>query len=308
MKVALFGGTGFVGSYMVDALLDGGHEPALLVREGSEQKVRRKDECRIVMGDVTDAESVRETLSDSEAVIYLIGIIREFRRKGISYEALHFEGAKRVMNAAQELGVRRTILMSANGVKPDGTGYQRTKYLAEQYLRTTGLDWTVFRPSLIFGDPMGKVEFCSQLRDQLIKLPFPAPLFYSGLVPRNAGKFEMSPIHVNDVAVILTKALEMKETMGKIYELGGPDTFDWKRIIKTIGAAVGKRKWTVPAPALGIKLVAALFDRFAFFPITRDQITMLMEGNTCDSASVFELIEIEPTPFSVESLAYLKEQ
>ena len=80
MKVALFGGTGFVGSYMVDALLDGGHEPALLVREGSEQKVRRKDECRIVMGDVTDAESVRETLSDSEAVIYLIGIIREFRR------------------------------------------------------------------------------------------------------------------------------------------------------------------------------------------------------------------------------------
>ena len=120
MRVALFGGTGFVGSYMVGELLDDGHEPVLLVREGSEQKVHRENECRIVIGDISDAGSIQETLSGSEAVIYLIGIVREFRRKGISYEALHFEGAKRSMQAAQELGVRRFILMSANGVKPDG--------------------------------------------------------------------------------------------------------------------------------------------------------------------------------------------
>lgn len=308
MKVALFGGTGFVGSYIVEALLNRGHEPILLVREGSEQKVHRKDECQIVTGDITDRESVRETLSGSEAVIYLIGIIREFRRKGISYEALHFEGAKRCMVATDEMGVKRFILMSANGVKPDGTGYQRTKYLAEQYLRTTGLHWTVFRPSLIFGDPMGKVEFCSRLRDQLIRLPLPAPLFHSGLIPRNAGKFEMSPIHIKDVAAIFTMALDMKETIGQIYELGGPDTFDWKTIIKTIGSAVGKKKWTVPAPALGIKLVAALFDRFAFFPITRDQITMLMEGNSYDSAATFELFGITPTPFNRGNLSYLAEK
>ena len=306
MRVALFGGTGFVGSYMVGELLDDGHEPVLLVREGSEQKVHRENECRIVIGDISDAGSIQETLSGSEAVIYLIGIVREFRRKGISYEALHFEGAKRSMQAAQELGVRRFILMSANGVKPDGTGYQSTKYMADEFLRASTLDWTIFRPSVIFGEPRGRMELCSALRDQLIRLPLPAPLFFNGLIPRDAGKFELSPIYIGDVAEIFVKTLGMEETYGKIYELGGPERFDWRTVLKTVAGAVGKNKWTLPAPALGIKLAAALFDRFVFFPITRDQLTMLMEGNTCNSDDLFKSLNIEPKRFGLEALSYLR--
>ena len=307
MKVAVFGGTGFIGSYVVEALLDGGHDPVLLVREGSEQKVVRKDECQIVIGHIADEESVKKTLSDSEAVIYLIGIIREFRRKGITYEALHFAGAKECMKKAQKLDVRRFLLMSANGVKPEGTGYQITKYLAEEYLKTTDLEYTIFRPSLVFGDPRGqnRPEFCTHLRDQLIRLPLPAPLFYPGLLPNDAGKFEMSPVYVKDIAAIIAQSLEKKETIGQIYELGGPENLDWKTIIKVIGRAVGKNKWAVPTPAFGIKLVAALFDRFAFFPITREQITMLMEGNCCDSKDIFELFGMKPTCFDKKFLSYL---
>ena len=286
MKVAVIGGTGFIGSYVVEALLNDGHSPILLVQEGNEQKAPRKDECRIVTGHIADEESVRTTISGSEAVIYLIGIIREFKRKGITYEELHFSGAKECMNKAQELGVKRFLLMSANGVKPEGTGYQRTKYLAEQYMKTTDLEYTIFRPSMVYGDPKGqnRPEFCTQLRDQLIRLPLPAPLFYSGLLPNDAGKFEMSPVHVKDVSSIIVQSLSRKESIGK---------------------TLGKNKWTIPAPALGIKSIAVLMDRFSFFPITRDQIKMLVEGNTCDSKDTFEMFGVEPTLFDQKSLSYL---
>ena len=307
MKVALFGGTGFVGSYILDELLDNGHQPRLLVRAGSERKISRNDECEIISGDINDRDVVHSVISGSDAVIYCIGIIRQFPGKGITYEDLHFRGAKTCMAVAEELGSKRFILMSANGVKADGTEYQRTKYLAEEYLKTTGLDYTIFRPSLIFGDPRGqdRPEFCTQLRDQLIRLPLPAPLFYSGLLPNDAGKFEMSPIYVKDVCSIFVQSLSRKESIGQVYALGGPENFDWKAIIKAIGKALGKNKWTVPAPALGVKSVAVLMDRFSFFPITRDQITMLMEGNTCDSKDLFEMFGVEPTHFDQKSLSYL---
>ena len=115
----------------------------------------------------------------------------------------------------------------------------------------------------------------------------------------------MSPVYVKDIAAIIAQSLEKKETIGQIYELGGPENLDWKTIIKVIGRAVGKNKWAVPTPAFGIKLVAALFDRFAFFPITREQITMLMEGNCCDSKDIFELFGMKPTCFDKKFLSYL---
>jgi nucleoside-diphosphate-sugar epimerase len=77
----------------------------------------------------------------------------------------------------------------ANGVKADGTGYQRTKYMAEQYLKTTSLQWTVFRPSVLFGDPRDRMEFATQLHRDIVRSPLPAPLFYDGLVPVKAGMF-----------------------------------------------------------------------------------------------------------------------
>ena len=80
-----------------------------------------------------------------------------------------------------------------------------------------------------------------------------------------------------------------------------------KDIIKIISGAYGKNKWTIPAPALFIKLLANIFERFAWFPITKDQITMLLEGNVCNSEEIFSLLEIKPIPFNSESLSYLKE-
>ena len=305
MKVALFGGTGFVGTYITEELLNNNHDPVLLVRPGSENKVYLPEKCHVNIGDITDFESIEQTINNTAAVIYNIGIIRQFPKKGITFEAMHFEGARHCMEAAERLGVKRFILMSANGVKYNGTLYQSTKFLAEQYLKNTELEWTIFRPSLIFGDPKGTQEFCSQLRDDMLSLPLPAPLFFEGLIPWAAGKFEMSPVHIKDVAVFFVKALNNGKTIGKIYELGGPKSYTWIELIDLIAAASGKKKWKIPAPVTPIKLAASIFERFPFFPITKDQLTMLLEGNTCDSTNSFKLFEVDPISFSTENLEYL---
>ena len=308
MKVALFGGTGFVGSYITDQLLDSGYKPRLLVRKGSDNKVQSSDNCIIVHGDISDDESIKQVIKGSDAVIYSIGLIREFKAKGITFENTQFKGAVKCIDVAIELGVKRFILMSANGVSPEGTDYFKTKWMSEQYLKNTNLDWTIFRPSTIFGDPRGKdrPEFCSQLKKDMLSLPIPAPLFHEGLIPFDAGNFSMSPIHIKDVAIFFVKSLEDKKCYGKTIELGGED-LTWREIIKTISSAIGKKKLMVPAPVFAVKTVASALDRFSWFPVTKDQITMLVEGNTCNSTEYYSENNYTPLPFNFDTLSYLKD-
>jgi uncharacterized protein YbjT (DUF2867 family) len=308
MKVTVFGGTGYVGGYLIDELLDKGHHPVLLVRPGSHHKVRHHERCTLVDGDITSPDTIRTALAGTDAVIYNIGILREFPSSGVTYEALHFEGARRAMDVAEEVGVHRFLLMSANGVKADGTGYQRTKYMAEQYLKTTALDWTVFRPSVLFGEPRGRMEFATQMYRDIVRSPLPAPLFYEGFLPFNAGEFRMSPVYVKDVAAVFVQALDMPETAGQVFPLCGPASLSWKEILKTIAAAAGTTKRALPAPVLLLKTLALALDQFAFFPITRDQLTMLMEGNTCDGHNAFQSFGLKPASFDTTMLSYLQHE
>lgn len=305
MKVAIFGGTGFVGSYIVDRLLAEGHTPRVLVRAGSASRLRQPERHEIVTGEIGDADAVARCLEGAEAAIYNIGLIREFPRRGITFEAMHYAGAVTAIDAAVHGGVRRFVLMSANGVKPGGTGYQSTKFRAEQYLASSGLDWTVFRPSVVFGDPRGLQEFCSQLRDEMIAPPLPAPLFHEGLWPGGAGRFRMSPVAVEDVAAAFAGSLAEPASVRRILPLGGPDALEWREIIARIAAASGKKKLTVPAPVGVMRAAASLLDRFEWFPVTGEQLQMLMEGNVCDGSEAWRLFGIKPKRFTVENLGYL---
>ena len=304
MKVALFGGTGFVGSYIINELIDSDFSPKVLVRKGSETKL--VSDCEIVYGDIGDKKSIKETIRDTEAIIYNIGIIREFPSKGITYTRLHYEGVLLCIQIAEEMNVKRFILMSANGAKLNGTGYQTSKFQAEQEVQNSNLQWTIFRPSLIFGRPHNPVhqEFCSQLRDEMLSLPFPAPLFYEGILPFKAGLFSMSPIHAKNVSEFFVKSINMENTISKIYKLGGVERLTWKEIIHKISLASNKLTWKIPAPAIFIKFIAKIFDRFEWFPVTRDQLTMLMEGNVVDE-QYFSNFDIDPIEFSDENLDYL---
>ena len=307
MKVAIFGGSGFVGEYIINELLDNKHVPYVLLRYKSESKISRHKECQLITGDLDNPTAIEQTMMNAEVVIYNIGIIREFKSSGMSFKKLHLEGLIKCVKQAKKLNIKRFILMSANGVKENGTGYQTTKFHAENYLKESGLDWTIFRPSLIFGNSRGKQEFCKQLKQDMLSLPFPAPLFHKGFLPFKAGAFKMSPVHVEDVARIFVKSLSNKDSIGKTFDLGGED-LTWKEITKLIAIASDKEtKIFIPAPVLPVKIIAGLLDRFSAFPIAKDQLIMLLEGNTCDGTEAFDFFDIkEPTKFNLESLNYLK--
>ena len=307
MRVALFGGTGFVGSYLVDALAAAGHEPVLLVRPGSERKIGHADRCLLVPGDIGDDAAVAATLRNCTAAIYLIGILREDPAAGVTFRALQYEGARRAVDAAKAQGVARFLLMSANGARQDGVPYQRTKFEAEQYLAGSGIEGVVFRPSLIFGDPRGRMEFATQFRNQIIAPPIPAPAFFTGVSP-SRGSFSMTPVHVEDVAAAWLRSLEGDHAVGRTLSLGGTKTLSWPDALRTIAAACGRRKRIVPVPVWPVRLAATALGRFHFFPLTGDQLTMLMEGNTVGSTADFERLGIQPRAFEAAELAYLRRQ
>jgi NADH dehydrogenase len=304
MRVAVFGGTGFVGSYLIDALIASNHAPAVLVRQGSENKLRHARRCRVTAGDLNSADAVEATLEDCDAIVYSVGILRENPKRGITFEALQYESVVRVAESATSHGISRFILMSANGVKAPGTRYQETKFRAEEHLKAGGLRSTIFRPSVIFGDPRETMEIATQLCRDMIAPPLPAVAFFACRSPAR-GAIRMSPVHVEDVALAVVRALEDPNTIGRTYSLGGPETLTWSDMLRRIAQSVGKEKWILPMPISLMRLAAALLDRFQFFPVTRDQLTMLEEGNTVDLADLELLIGKPPAAFSRENLAYL---
>lgn len=305
MRVALIGGTGFVGRYLVDALHASGRDLSLLVRPGSESRLDLPQGSRVVRGDLGSGSAIAATLSGADAVIYNVGILREAPRRGITFEALQYEGLLRVADLARECGVRRLMLMSANGVSENGTAYQRTKYRAEQYAWNSGMAVTVFRPSVIFGDPRGAMEFATQLYRDMVRPSLPAVGFYSGWNPAR-GKVLMSPVHVGDVALAFDRALDDAGTIGRTITLGGPDTLSWTEMLERIAAAAGRRKWIVPMPLGVMKVAAAALDRLPFFPVTHDQLTMLAAGNTAGPEELQQLIGRPPLAFTAANLTYIK--
>ena len=148
------------------------------------------------------------------------------------------------------------------------------------------------------------MEFATQLSAEIIDSPLPAPLFHKGLLPLNAGGFSMSPVHVTDVAAAFVEALQNPDTIAQTFHLGGPETITWREILSRLATARGRKKLMLPAPALGVMAAAALLDRFEAFPITRDQLRMLLQGNTCPPDDLVKL-GIDPRHFSAEELHYL---
>lgn len=305
MRVGVFGGTGFVGSYLVDALLARSHEPSLLARDGSERKLGEPGRCRITSGDIDNAQAIAATLENCDALVYAIGLLREFPRRGITFENAHFEGVRRVAVAAKAAGLTRFLLMSANGVKPQGTAYQETKFRAEQLVQSEGFDFTIFRPSVIFGDPRGQMEIATQLYRDLVRPPLPAPAFHAGLRPA-AGQMMMSPVWIGDVAAAFVAALDNPATIGRTIELGGPQELSWTEMIRRVATATGRRKILLPVPVKAMRLSATALDWLPSFPVTRDQLTMLAEGNTASPVDLEQLIGRKTKAFTPENLDYLQ--
>lgn len=303
-RVAVIGGTGFVGSYICQALAAAGHHVALLVRPGSADKIPGGLDAETVEGDLGDDEALRRLINGCDALVYLVGILREEPGKGITFEKMQYEGAARSIDIAVESGARRVLLMSANGVEAQATPYQATKYRAERHAERADVEHTIFRPSIVFGDPRGRMEFATQLYRDMVRLPVPAIGFRVGWSPAG-DRIRMAPVHVEDVAAAFARALTDDGTIGETYELCGPSVLTWDDMIETVARAAGKSKLILPMPTSLMRLGATLLDRIPAFPVTRDQLTMLEQSNVCANNRTSEFIEREPAAFSVDNLGYL---
>ncbi len=289
MKVFVTGGTGFVGSEVLRQLVATGHTVQVLVRKGSEEKLAVREGIEIHLGDATEPATLAGALAECDAVIHLIGIIREFPAKGITFERLHVEATANVLAAARSQGVKRYLHMSANGAGPGGaTAYHRTKWAAEQAVRASGLDWTIFRPSLIFGKGG---EFVTMLADLIRKMPVVPVL--------GDGQYRIQPVAVEQVSASFVKALEMPETVGQTYHLGGAESYSYDEILDLTGTAVGREPVTkVHQPLFIVKPMIKLMEHADHFPITSTQLEMLLAGNVCDTGAWASSFGITPLSYA----------
>ncbi len=296
MKVFVTGGTGFVGGFILRRLLDDGHEVVALARPDSERGVAHlPDGVQTARADVLGPD-LSDQMEGVDAVIHLVGIIREYPRRGVTFRSLHVEATQNVVRAMEKAGVKRLVHMSALGAGPEGaTDYFATKWEAEKAVKESGLEWTVMKPSVIFGPGD---EFVNMLAGQVRLAP---------VVPvMGDGRYQMQPVSAADVAEGFVKSLSMPESAGKSFEVGGPDRLTYLEIIDAIGAALGKG----PRPKLRFPLwlmgpIIRMMGGFDFFPVTEGQLKMLLMSNVCDPGPYFEFFNISPKPFRQGIREYL---
>ena len=298
MKIFVTGGTGFVGSYILKTFNEKGDLLKVLVREGSKPKLSVTS-AEVVYGDVLEPKTLPKAMEGCDAIIHLVGIIREYPSKGVTFHALHYDATRHVVDAARRVGIKRFLHMSANGANLHGrTPYQTTKWAAEEYLKASNLDWTIFRPSVIFGDPFLNTEITTQMAEIIKKMPV-VPVFGN-------GKYQLQPVAVEDVALAFSRSLDFNGTIGKTFQLCGPRILTYIEFLNEIGKALGKeRVKTFSIPLRLIKPIVKALDRFAFLPVTHDQLTMLVEGNVCQDQLGWRALQIEPRGFEAKYLNYL---
>jgi len=278
MKVLVTGGTGFVGTHLVNRLLQRGHQVAALTRDPRRTVNRYNRAVEAVSGNVVDREALAAAAAGRDALIHLVGIIHE--TKDQTFDRLHREATVNAVAAASGAGVGRYLHMSALGSSEDAPSeYGRTKAAGEKAVQASGLRWTIFRPSIIFGVGDGFVSL-------LASIVRGNPGFIPVIGP---GTTRFQPVAVEDVTRVFADALERGDAQGKTYEVGGPEVFTLDQIYREIAAAVGKPgKRLIHFPRWYGRLLAAGFESlarrgvFEHPPLTRDQLKSLQRDNVGD--------------------------
>ncbi len=292
MNVFVAGGTGYIGNHVIDQLLKDGHRVRALVRKGSEAKLGSKD-IELRYGDISDPASLNSTLDGCDAVIYLIGLIREFPSTGISFELAHVQGVRHLYNRAKFAGIKRWIQISAQGVKSDTPdGYRRTKYRAEEFIKAQEIDYTILRPSIVFGGETGSTKnFVNTVKNIINAAPFIVPIIGN-------GAYKIQPVHVDDLAKVISMIINRPSTFNKTYSLCGAKSISYNDIIDRITERYKlKKKIKIHVHALLIKTLAKLLQNIESFPVTAEQIDMLLGGNTCSDSYIFDELGIMPKEF-----------
>ena len=293
MRIFLTGATGFVGGHLRRVLVQEGHQVVGFARHSPPLD----EGVQWVAGEITDVDALRDGMDGCQAVIHLVGIIREQGEQ--TFERMHVQATEAVLAAMRRLQISRILHMSALGAGPKATSaYFRTKWQAEEAVRASGCDYTIFRPSIIFGPGDG---FMSLLASQLRRYPV-IPVI-------GRGEYLLAPIAIQAVAAAYAQALQMNgETKGRVFELCGPEALTYMRILAIIARQLQVRKRYVHLP-LSLVSLAVHLARLLHLPtpITRDQLNMLVVNNVCHDDSALTVFDLPRISVEEGIRAYIQE-
>lgn len=275
MRILITGGTGFVGKHIVNRLKSY-HDLVLLHRDGTQGSLPSGVE--IISGDVTDPASLVGKLEGFDAVIHLVAIIEE--HGSATFDSVIRCGTENMVEAAQLAGIPRFIHMSALGAQDNQAyPYHHAKWWAEQAVQASGTNWTIFRPSVIFGEGDGFISVLAKVVRQFPLTPI-----------AGSGRALFQPVQVDDVADCFVRAIEDPGlTGGQIYELGGARPYTYGEMIAIIAQHEGVRRPTVhiPLPVMNAVVgVSSFLPKPMRPPVTAEQLKMLsLDNSTAHSAT-----------------------
>jgi NADH dehydrogenase len=288
-RVFVTGATGFVGRAVVHALRAEGHVVRCLVRRGSEADLHGFEAIERVEGDILGpSASLEAGIAGCDTVIHLVGIIREHKSRGITFDRLHRIGTNNVLAAAAAAGARRYLHMSALGTRANARArYHQSKWAAEEAVRTSGLEWTIFRPSVIYGPGDGFLSLLAGMVRRLHVVPVIGD-----------GRQRLQPVPVEHVATGFARAVRTEASVKQTYVVAGPDSVSMIELLNLIGAAMHRRIRLVRTPLRLVRPVSKVLHRTPSFPVTPDQLLMLEEDNTGDPGPFYSAFGITPLPLA----------
>lgn len=274
MNVLVIGGSGFVGTALCRELLERDHQVTVLSRT-PDNAVPAGVETAI--GDVTAYDSMAPAFEGQDAVYNLVALTPLFKPNGGEkmHDRLHRGGTENCARAATEHDVSRFVQMSALGAAADGpTHYLRAKGQAEEIVRESDLDWTILRPSVIFGDGGEFVSFTRKLTPPVL-----APL-------PGGGKTRFQPIFIEEMAAILADCIEEDDHVGETYEIGGPEVLTLADVAKMARHASGQSVRILPVPMRLAGVGLRIADAIPGSPMGRDQYRSLQFDNTTQTNDI----------------------
>ncbi len=320
--VAVTGASGFVGRHVVRELLARGHSVRSLVRDRDKARevLPAPGEFHgVVVGDVFERRAAADLVRGCDAVVHLIGIIRE--APPATFRRMHVEATREALGAAREAGVGRFLHMSALGASDTGgTAYLTTKFEGERLVRASGLDWTIFRPSLIHGPGGEATEMFADMVSGHHAPYFFIPYFtryqidtrvpLGGATPVDP---KVAPVYVVDVARAFAAALERPGSVGEVYNLFGGETLTWPAMLRKFrdGTTAGNERlepWGVPSEiASKVAGAAAKLGLGRFLPFDEGMAVMGGRDATGPSGKATEDLGVEFSSFSESFAQYAAE-
>jgi NADH dehydrogenase len=295
--VLVTGAAGFVGTHVCRELTGRGARVRAFVHSPAKAAERLASlPVELHVGDIRDEQALRSAMRECDMVVHLVAIAIE--RRGQTYEAVNALGTQRVVDAMRAAGVRRLVHMSQNhAASTSPYRFLRSKGVAEDAVRGSGLEWTVLRPSVIFGP---EDEFVNVLA-RLVRL---SPLVYP--LP-GGGRARFQPVHVDDVARTVAVALERSDMPGRSYALGGPAQLSLRQMTERVLVAMDTKRFLVPVPTAVLRPLIAIAQRvLPSPPVTTGLLDLLAIDNVVEGDALRTDFGLVPIPFAPEELAYLR--